>query len=116
MIVYIALEFKLGGVNYRYFLASPVAVNDGNWHCTAFTCPGAAQTDINSSQMFADSQVQSIFATDSSGAQASKTGVYLGRFGANYGVGVYGEVFLFNRVFSFSEYLRIYLATRWRYQ
>lgn len=69
------LFMNTGTTNYRIFNYTP----DKNWHCYVFTIPGAAQADINSSQMFVDSVLQANSSTVATGAQDARSGfVYVG--------------------------------------
>jgi hypothetical protein len=75
----------MGANNYRYFNWAPVDITDGDWHHCVWTLPGSAQADINSANMYADGQSQTVNFTTATGAQTAKDICNIGR--ANPGGG-----------------------------
>jgi len=97
---------KMGAANLRYFASTAWdLIKDGSWHLVIFTCPGAAQADINDAQMYVDNQLITIVSTLAIAGQSAKTRIYIGADAgtARFLEGYLDNVCLFNKVLSQTE-------------
>lgn len=87
----------LGG-SYRYFLHSPVNIQDGDWHHIAFVIPSYDQAGIAASLMYADGQLQTPDATNTPNPPTARTLFQIGRVATHWLPGHVDHVILYNRV------------------
>jgi len=100
----------LGSNNFRYWqAATPVNLQDGEWHFLAVTCPGSAQADISSATLRVDGLAQTVHSTTASAGQAAKNTAQIGMAGNadSNATGSVALLALHNRVLEPSELARM---------